>query len=275
MDKKLKVLLVFESPYKTERGYDFVKEFKEPDWDTQLNVYEALKENGHEVSLLGVFDDINVLVEEIRQNKPDVVFNIMEGFRNKTKLERNAAWFLEMLDVPFTGANPAALLICNDKAISKKILSFHKIRVPNFHTFSKNKKLKSVKRPKLPVIVKPLCEEASVGISQASVADSEEACLERIKFIHEKINMDAIVEEYVAGREFYVSVIGHKTLEVLPIREMKFGEISDPKVESRHIKQNGITNTAKNGVSKMFSQIICPRALRKKLRIFVKPLFAR
>jgi len=273
MDKKLKVLLVFESPYKTERGYDFVKEFKEPDWDTQLNVYEALKENGHEVSLLGVFDDINVLVEEIRQNKPDVVFNIMEGFRNKTKLERNAAWFLEMLDVPFTGANPAALLICNDKAISKKILSFHKIRVPNFHTFSKNKKLKSVKRPKLPVIVKPLCEEASVGISQASVADSEEACLERIKFIHEKINMDAIVEEYVAGREFYVSVIGHKTLEVLPIREMKFGEISDPesriatykaKWDNEYRKKWGIQNVFANNM---------PEGLEKKITHICKTAF--
>ena len=273
MDKKLKVLLVFESPYKTERGYDFAKEFKEPDWDTQLNVYEALKENGHEVGLLGVFDDINVLVEEIRQNKPDVVFNIMEGFRNKTRLERNAAWFLEMLNVPFTGANPAALLICNDKAISKKILSFHKIRVPNFHTFSKNKKLKSVKRPKFPVIVKPLCEEASVGISQASVADSEEACLERIKFIHEKINMDAIVEEYVAGREFYVSVIGHKTLEVLPVREMKFGEISDPesriatykaKWDNEYRKKWGIQNVFANNM---------PEGLEKKITHICKTAF--
>ncbi len=228
MDKKLKVLLVFDCPYATARGYDFAKEFKEPDWDTQLNVYEALRENGHEVGLLGVYDDINVLIEEVRQNKPDIVFNIMEGFRKKTKLERNAAWLLEMLDVPFTGANPAALLICNDKALSKKILSFHKIRVPNFHTFRKNRNIKSIKRPKLPAIVKPLCEEASVGISQASVVDNEAACLERIKFIHEKMNMDAIVEEYIAGREFYVSVIGNKILEVLPIREMKFGEISDP-----------------------------------------------
>ncbi|MDP2922165.1 MAG: ATP-grasp domain-containing protein [Candidatus Omnitrophota bacterium] len=265
MEKKLKVLLVFDCPYATERGYDFAKEFKEPDWDTQLNVYEALCENGHEVSLLGVHDDTTVLVEEIRQNKPDVVFNIMEGFRKKTNLERNAAWLLEMLNIPFTGANPSALLICNDKAISKKILSFHKIRVPNFHTFYKNRKLKSIKRPKLPVIVKPLCEEASVGISQASVADNEAACLERIKFIHEKTSMDAIVEEYIAGREFYISVVGNKMLEVLPIREMKFGEIAEPesriatykaKWDDEYRKKWGIQNVFANNM---------PEGLEKKL----------
>ncbi len=273
MDKKLKVLLVFDCPYKTERSYDFAKEFKEPDWDTQANVYEALRENGHDISLLGVFDDINVLVEEINQNKPDVVFNIMEGFRNKTKLERNAAWFLEMLGIPFTGASPAALLICNDKALSKKILSFHKIRVPNFHTFSKNKKLKSVKRPKLPVIVKPLCEEASVGISQASVADSHDAALERIKFIHEKTGMDAIVEEYIAGREFYVSVIGNKALEVLPVREMKFGDITDPesriatykaKWDDEYRKKWGIQNVFANNM---------PEGLEKKMTHICKTAY--
>ncbi|MDD4182763.1 MAG: ATP-grasp domain-containing protein [Candidatus Omnitrophica bacterium] len=273
MDKKLKVLLVFDCPYVTARGYDFAKEFKEPDWDTQLNVYEALLENGHEVSLLGVYDDASILIEEVRQNKPDVVFNIMEGFRKKTNLERNAAWLLEMLNVPFTGANPAALLVCNDKALSKKILSFHKIRVPNFHTFHKNRKLKSIKRPKLPAIVKPLCEEASVGISQASVVDNEAACLERIKFIHEKMNMDAIVEEYVPGREFYVSVIGHKILEVLPIREMKFGEISDPESKIATYKAKWDDEYRKKwGIQNVFANNM-PEGLEKKLTHICKTAY--
>jgi D-alanine-D-alanine ligase len=273
MEKKLKVLLVFDSPYKTERGYDFAKEFKEPDWDTQLNVYEALRENGHDVSLLGVFDDINGLIEEIKQSKPNVVFNIMEGFRNKTGLERNAAWFLEMLGVPFTGASPAGLLICNDKALSKKILSFHKISVPSFHTFPKNKKLKFVKRPKLPVIVKPLCEEASVGISQASVVDTHEAALERIKFIHEKIGMDAIVEEYIAGREFYVSVIGHKTLEVLPVREMKFGEIADPESKIATYRAKWDNEYRKKwGIQNVFASNM-PEGLEKKMAHICKTAY--
>lgn len=228
MDKKFKVLLAFASPCPVQRGYDFSKELQQPDWDTELNVLEALRENGHEVNLVGIHDDVSILLEEVNQNKPDVVFNIMENFRRRTNLEGNAAWLLEMLNVPFTGSRPGALLICNDKGISKKILSFHKIRVPNFSICYRNRKSWPLKRLRLPVIVKPLCEEASVGISQASVADTHEACLERIKFIHEKTEMDAIVEEYIAGREFYVSVIGNKVVEVLPIREMKFGEISDP-----------------------------------------------
>ncbi|MEI8348977.1 MAG: ATP-grasp domain-containing protein [Candidatus Omnitrophota bacterium] len=273
MEKKLKVLLVFDCPYHTERGYDFAKEFKEPDWDTQLNVYEALKENGHEVSLLGVHDDTIVLVEEIRQNKPDVVFNIMEGFRKKTNLERNAAWLLEMLNLPFTGAGASALLICNDKAISKKILSFHKIRVPNFHTFYRNRKVKPIKRPKLPLIVKPLCEEASVGISQASVVDSTEACVERIKFIHEKNNMDAIVEEYIAGREFYVSVVGNKMLEVLPIREMKFGEIAEPESRIATYKAKWDNDYRKKwGIQNVFANNM-PEGLEKKLTHICKTAY--
>jgi D-alanine-D-alanine ligase len=113
-----------------------------------------------------------------------------------------------------------------------------------------------------------------VGISQASVADSEEACLERIKFIHEKTGTDAIVEEYIPGREFYVSVIGNKALEVLPIREMKFGEMTDPeskiatykaKWDDEYRKKWGIKNVFANnmpeGLEKEITHI-CKTAYR-------------
>lgn len=225
--RKLKVLLLFDTPYHTPRGYDFTKEFKDLDWGTESDIYNALIANGHQVSLLGLFNDINILLEEVRENKPDIIFNAAEVFDQKSYLDKNVAGVLEMLGIPYTGASATSLLICGNKALSKKILSFHKIKVPHFYTFYKNHKIWLSKRINLPLIVKPLHEEASRGISQASVVDSEEAMSERVKFIHESIRDDAIVEEYIDGREFYVSILGDKRVKVFPLREMKFGEFGE------------------------------------------------
>lgn len=231
MHKKIKVILLFDSPYSKPRGYDFQEEFKHIDWDTERDVFGALKECGYEVSILGLFNDISILPEEIVEFRPDVIFNLAEVFNQKTHLDKNVASLLEMLDVPYTGAQPASLLICNNKGLSKKILSFHRIKVPNFHTFHRNRRVWFPKSLKLPIIVKPLSEEASRGISQASVVDNENSFIERINFIHQRMNADAIAEEYIEGRELYVSILGNKRIQVLPPREMKFGQL--PNDEAR------------------------------------------
>jgi len=225
--RTLKVLLLFDSPYSTPRGYDFKKEFKDLDWGAESNIYNALVANGHKVSLLGLFNDINPLLEEVRENKPDIIFNAVEVFNQKSYLDKNVVSVLEMLGIPYTGASAISLLICCNKALSKKILSFHKIKTPHFYTFYKNRRIWLPKRVNLPLIVKPLNEEASRGISQASVVDSEEAMVERVKFIHESVKDDAIVEEYIDGREFYVSMLGNKRVVVFPLREMKFGDFGE------------------------------------------------
>lgn len=223
MRKKLKVLLLFDCPYAAARGYDFSEEFKDADWSTEYNMYKTLCSLGHQVRMLGLFDDVSILLEEIKENAPEVVFNLADVFTQKSHFDKNVAWLLEMLEIPYTGATPTSLLICNNKALTKEILNFHKIKVPKFHTFYRGQRVWFPKRLALPLIVKPLCEEASRGISQASVVDNEDAFMERVKFIHESMNMDAIVEEYIDGREFYAAVIGNKRLKVLPLREMKFG----------------------------------------------------
>ena len=224
---KLKVLLLFDCPFPVPRGYDFKQEFKEIDWSAENEVYRALKKSGYQISLLGLYNDVAPLLEEVQENKPDVVFNLTEVFQQKSHFDKNIVWMLEMLGIPYTGASPASLLICNNKALSKKILSFHRIKVPNFHTFYRGHRIWLPKKLKLPIIVKPLCEEASRGISQASVVDSEEAMISRIKFIHENMNADAIAEEYIEGREFYISILGSRRITVLPIREMKFGQFPE------------------------------------------------
>ncbi len=228
MKKKIKVLVLFHSPYFKPRGYDFKEEFADPEnMYTEKNVVQALKTLEHEVSILGLYNDISILLEELKENRPDIVFNMVEVFNEQAHLEKNVAALLEMLDVPYTGSSSGHLFMCNNKALCKKILVFHKIKVPRFYTFYRKRRVTLPAKLKLPAIIKPLCEEASRGISQASIADSQEAFFERIKFIHENMSMDAIAEEYIEGRELYVSVLGHKRVMVLPPRELKFGSMPE------------------------------------------------
>lgn len=275
MRKKLKILLVFDSPKEMLRGYVYIDEFQDSDWITESQVYNALLENGHEVRLLGVCKDINVLLDEIKENRPDVIFNLVEVFDHKSSLDKNFVGVLEMLGIPFTGASSKTLLICNDKALHKKILRFHRIRVPRFHTFYRSHKIWLPKRLKLPLVVKPLCDEASRGISLASVVDNGEALVERVKFIQEKMEMDAIAEEYIEGRELYVSTLGNKRIMVLPHREMKFGNISqddEPRIatykakwDNNYRRRWGIKNVfagkLANGVDSRIDET-CKRAYR-------------
>lgn len=228
MRKKIKILLLFSSPYNKPRGYEYKEEFSDPDnMYTENDVYQALKANGYQVSLLGLHNTILPLFEEIKENPPDVIFNLVEVFDGKSHLEKNMAALLEMIGIPYTGASSENIFVCNNKGLTKKLLGFHKIKIPRFYTFHRQRKVWLPKKLKLPAIIKPLCEEASRGISLASIADSEDAFFERIKFIHENMNMDVIAEEYIDGRELYVTVFGSKKLTVLSPREMKFGELPE------------------------------------------------
>jgi D-alanine-D-alanine ligase len=228
MSQKLKVLMLFHSPYHRPRGYDYKEEFSDPDnMYTEHDVQQALLENGYEVRVLGLVDSVKPLLEEIEEFQPDVIFNLVEVFRDKSIYEKNVAAFLEMLGIPYTGAAADNIFVCNNKGLSKKLLTYHRIKTPGFHIFSYKHRVHLPKKIKLPVIVKPLCEEASRGISLSSMADNVDALMERVKFIHDTMKMDAIVEEYIEGREFYTTVIGDKKLTVLPLRELKFGELPE------------------------------------------------
>ena len=124
--KKLKVLMLFYSPYQKPRGYDYRQEFADPDnMYTEKDVQQALLSLGHEVSLLGIFNDITPLFEEIKENRPDIIFNMMEVFNDQTQLEKNMAAVLEILDIPYTGASSGNMYVCNNKALSKKILCYN------------------------------------------------------------------------------------------------------------------------------------------------------
>lgn len=272
--QSLNTLLLMDCPFEPSANHDFVDEFKTTDWKTEHTIHKTLKQLGHTVSVLGLCKKIDPLIEAMNVNKPDLVFNLADVFKNKTHFDKNIASLLELFDVPYTGASSDSLFICNNKALNKKILNYHRIPVPNFHTFYKDQKLKLVKKLKLPCIVKPLSEEASRGISLASVVDNEAALLERVKFIHESLGLDAITEEYIEGREFYVSVLGSKRLTALPLREMIFGKLDEdePRIatykakwDNEYRKRWQIKNTDATNLSPELTQKaqdICKRAYR-------------
>lgn len=195
-------------------------------WKTEFDVVATLRTLGHEVRALGVQYELHPIREAVDSWKPDVVFNLLEEFHGETTFDQHVASYLELLRVPYTGCNPRGLLISRGKALSKKLLAYHRIRVPAFAVFPRARKVRRPPKLPFPLIVKSLIEHASVGIARASVVDSNEKLIERVGFVHNRIGTDAIAEQYIEGRELYVGVLGNDRLKVLPTWELEFGRMS-------------------------------------------------
>jgi len=216
------------------------KDRLETSWTTEYDILYHLQEMGHIVEPLGVYSDLLKIRSAIDEFKPHIVYNLLEEFDGETIFDSHVVSYLELLKIPYTGNNPRGLILARDKALAKKILMYHRIKTPKFAVFRKNKKRKIPKGLQFPLIVKCLDEDASLALSKASVVHSEEKLYERIKYINEKIGVDAIVEEFIAGREFYVGVLGNYRLELLPVWEVFYKKADHPEKEfySRSAKWN-------------------------------------
>jgi D-alanine-D-alanine ligase len=205
-------------PDTVEEGRDITSE----PWRTEYDVISTLRAMGHEVQALGVHDDLGEIRRLATEWKPHIAFNLLEGFDDIAIFDQNVVSHLELLKLSYTGCNPRGLLLARDKSLSKKLLSYHRIAVPEFEVFRIGRPIRRSKRLPFPLIVKSLTQEASIGISQASVVDSDEKLKERVTFIHESIGTAAIVEQYIEGRELYVGILGNQTLQALPVWELFF-----------------------------------------------------
>jgi D-alanine-D-alanine ligase len=190
-------------------------------WKTEFGVVSTLREVGHEVRALGVRSDLRVVREAIEEWKPHIAFNLLEEFDGEATYDQNVVAYLELLRVPYTGCNPRGLMLSRDKALSKKILSYHRIPCPDFAVFPIGRAVRRPKRLPFPLIVKSLTEDASLGISQASVVENDEKLGERVAFVHQNLGTSAIAERYVEGRELYVAVVGNRRLRVFPVWELR------------------------------------------------------
>jgi D-alanine-D-alanine ligase len=236
--KKLKVLVLFDGTSPTTLDQDFSKELKTKDWKTEADVMTALGTIGYSAEHLAIYDDVDLVRQKLETCQPDILFNLVEQFRNNPGFDQNIASFFEMLSLPFTGCGSTGMTLCKHKGISKKILHYHGIHVPHFVVIPRGQRVAGARQLKLPALVKPVKEEASYGISQASFVQNEEQFRERVGFIHEKYNSDAIAEEYIEGRELYVSIMGNVRLTVFPIRELVFREVppNEPKIATYNAK---------------------------------------
>ena len=222
MSIKLRVLALVHRhlmpPETLPEGTDLVS----APWRTEYDVVSTLRAMGHEVLTIGVHDDLGDIRRAGTDWQPHIAFNLLEGFDDVAIFDQNVVSHLELLKLAYTGCNPRGLLLARDKSLSKKLLSYHRLLVPEFDVFRIGRPIRRPKRLAFPLIVKSLTQEASIGISQASVVDTDEKLKERVAFVHESIGTAAIAEQYIEGRELYVGILGNQALQALPVWELFF-----------------------------------------------------
>jgi D-alanine-D-alanine ligase len=169
---------------------------------------------GHVVEPVGVSGDMRVIRAAVEEFHPHIAFNLLVEMHGHSIFEPHVASYLEMLKLPYTGCNPRGLLLAHDKALTKKILSYHRIPVPSFLVFPMRRKIRVPRRVSFPLVVKSVVEEGSIGISQASIVYTPEALVERIEFVHRLTRTPVIAEEYIEGREIYAAIVGNQRLQM-------------------------------------------------------------
>lgn len=272
--KRLKVLCLTHEDLVPPADLPLAQSFHDEEWRTEQYVLSTLGKLGHEARILGVRYDLGVIRAALEEFKPDIVFNLLEEFHDQPLYDQNVVSYLELAQVPYTGCNPRGMVLARDKALTRKVLSYHRISGPDFALFSRGRKIQRPKKLSLPLFVKSQVEEASLGISLASVVQTDAELLERVRFMHEKYRTDVIVEEYIDGRELYVGILGNERLTVLPIWELVFENMPDnmPRIATRKVKwdpnyqkRHGITSRRAEGLSPDLEQkirAICKRTYR-------------
>jgi D-alanine-D-alanine ligase len=251
--KKLRTLVVVHAslvPPESLEGYT-AKQIEE--WRTEYDVITTLRNAGREVHCIGVLDSLTELRAAVADWKPDIVFNLLEEFGGIVTYDQHVVAFLELLRQPYTGCNPRGLLLSRDKLLCKQLLAFHRIPTPRFAVSRRGARLHIPRKLNFPLFVKSTVEDASLGIAQASVVEDAARLKERIEFVHEQVGSDALVEEFIEGRELYVGVLGNERLTRLPVWEMVFGSLPESlaaiatrkvKWDKRYQAKYGITTRA-------------------------------
>lgn len=242
-------------------------------WKMEYGIVRTLRSLGHTAIPLAVESDLGVIRKAIDEEKPQIAFNCLEGFDEVATWDANVVGYLEMLKLPYTGCNSRGMLLGRDKSLTKTLLSYHRIPVPRFLIVPRERKVKRPRRLAFPLFVKSLTMDASIGISQASVVETDAKLQERVTFIHESIGTDALVEQYIEGRELYVGILGNQRLQALPVWELSFAKMPEEsqKIATERLKwslayqkKHGIDSGAAElePASALAMQELCKRSYR-------------
>lgn len=237
----------------------------------EFHIITALRELEHEVLIVPFGPDPLASMRAVSDHKPDLVFNLTEHFGGRRGQDAHIAGLLELLNIPFTGTGAEGLLLCRDKATAKRLLGYHKIRVPNFFTATPGT-VTLPRRLHFPMMVKPALEDGSDGISLASIVWNNEELQARIKMIHERMNQPALCEEYIEGRELYVGLTGNERLTAYPAREIRFGKTGDggPQIATARVKADE-EYRKKWDIEYVHADL--PPALERKVAQFTKRIY--
>jgi D-alanine-D-alanine ligase len=281
--KKLRVMILMHQDLVPPEDVHGLSDKEYENIKCECDVIDAVRSLGHEVYELGLSEELAPLRKAILRWKPHIAFNLLEEFRDQAVYDQNVVGYLELMRVPYTGNSPRGLLIARDKALTKKIVHFHRIATPGFFAIRVGRRPRRPGRFGYPVIVKSQIEDASAGIAQASVVNNDEALEERVRFVHESTQGPAIVEQFIDGRDLYASVLGNKRLTVLPIWEISLDKLPPgshriasykAKFDLEYQKQHAIKiRAAKNLSDEMVRRI--QRAAKRCYRVLSLSGYAR
>jgi D-alanine-D-alanine ligase len=209
---KITVLTYLDSENENSKEYDQVVP----------QVARTLRRLGHRVSVLGVHGDVKRLIAGLSRRKPELVFNLMEMFGDNVFGDIPVTGLLDLLGLRYTGSGPGELYLSQDKGLTKKLLAFEDILYPRYAVFSRQAAFETGGNLRMPLFVKPLRSDASLGIGGKSLVHDAVALMERVAAIHKELEDSALAEEYIEGREFYVGVLGNSQPKALPPIEVDF-----------------------------------------------------
>ena len=208
------------------------------DFRTEYDVLHTLRRSGHDVRIIGIGEHLAPLRAAIDEFRPHVVFNLLDEFQGIISHDHYVVAYLELIKQRYTGCNPRGMMLSRDKVLTKRVLATHGVPTPAFRVFPFGRRYRAPGRLTFPLFVKSATEDASLGISQASLVEDMKSLRERVQFIHEQVQSDALVEEYIDGREIYVGVLGNTRLTTLPPWELDFGTLASnrARIATRKVK---------------------------------------
>src|ERR1700761_1227705 len=213
------------------------KKHKKPPKHDREEIFEALEKLGHEPSY-HVLDGRSQSLVGLAKCNADLIFNLTESYAGDDTKEMHVTAFLDMLDIPYTGAGPHANVLAQDKSIAKKMFAFHGIQSPFFATAYRGT-IDHAHDISFPLIVKPTSEDGSIGIDAAAVVTSVKELMERVHYIQTEFDSPALIEEYIEGREIYAAVLGsYESAHALPLVELDLSKLPKgmPKIASQDVK---------------------------------------
>jgi D-alanine-D-alanine ligase len=236
--RKWRILLMTHKTLVPPEDLSGLSEAQIDDFRTEHDVLHTLRRAGADVRMLGVGDDLTELRETIDAWHPHVVFNLLDEFQGIISHDHYVVAYLELIRQRYTGCNPRGMMLSRDKVLTKRVLATHRVATPAFRLFPFGRRYREPSRLNFPLFVKSATEDASLGIAQASLVEDMKSLRERVQFIHEQVQSDALVEEYIDGREIYVGVLGNSRLTTLPAWEMDFGTLpgNQARIATRKVK---------------------------------------